>query len=161
MRRVEGSADVRLLECTNPVRNRWRLRWDVQKKENGSASYMEEEFDHRPTEEEIRETIVAWVNDETDRKILSGFRWKGMPVWLSMENQMNYARIERCGAEYPLRVKMGEDEEGRPVYHTFEGAEEFGEFSEAASRYVMEMVSAGWREKDAVGDVCEKISDGM
>lgn len=44
MRRVEGSAGVSLMECTNPVKDKWRIRWDVQEKENGSASYMEEEF---------------------------------------------------------------------------------------------------------------------
>ena len=51
MKRVEGSAGVSLLECTNPVKNKWRIRWDVQKKEDGSASYMEEEFNHKPTDE--------------------------------------------------------------------------------------------------------------
>ena len=37
MRRVEGSAGVSLMECTNPVKDKWRIRWDVQEKENGSA----------------------------------------------------------------------------------------------------------------------------
>ena len=46
MRRVEGSAGVSLMECTNPVKDKWRIRWDVQEKEDGSASYMEEEFSH-------------------------------------------------------------------------------------------------------------------
>ena len=40
MRRVEGSSGVSLMECTNPVKDKWRIRWDVQEKENGSASYM-------------------------------------------------------------------------------------------------------------------------
>lgn len=47
MRRVEGSSGVSLMECTNPVKDKWRIRWDVQEKENGSASYMEEEFGHK------------------------------------------------------------------------------------------------------------------
>ena len=71
MKRVEGSAGVSLLECTNPVKNKWRIRWDVQKKEDGSASYMEVEFNHKPTDEEIRSTVTAWYNRETDKAILS------------------------------------------------------------------------------------------
>jgi len=47
--RVQGSAEVELLECTNPVKGKWRVRWDVRKKEDGSADYMEQEFGHRPT----------------------------------------------------------------------------------------------------------------
>ena len=62
MRRVEGSAGVSLMECTNPVKDKWRIRWDVQEKENGSASYMEEEFGHKPTDEEIRTLVMSWYN---------------------------------------------------------------------------------------------------
>ena len=81
MKRVEGSAGVSLLECTNPVKGKWRIRWDVQKKEDDSASYMEEEFNHKPTDEEIRSTVTAWYNRETDKAILSGFIYdSGMAV---------------------------------------------------------------------------------
>ena len=47
MKKVEGNTGVRLLECINPIKNKWRVRWDVQPGENGSATYMEEEFDTR------------------------------------------------------------------------------------------------------------------
>ena len=80
MRRVEGSAGVSLMECTNPVKDKWRIRWDVQEKENGSASYMEEEFGHKPTDEEIRTLVMSWYNSQTDAAILSGFVYKNAPV---------------------------------------------------------------------------------
>ena len=67
MKKVEGNIGVRLLECINPIKNKWRVRWDVQPGENGSATYMEEEFDHRPTEDEIRSTVITWHNRETDK----------------------------------------------------------------------------------------------
>ena len=65
MRRIEGSAGVKLIECTHPVKNKWRIRWDVQGKEDGSATYMEEEFNHKPTEEEIKQTIIGWINSQS------------------------------------------------------------------------------------------------
>ena len=68
MRRVEGSSGVSLMECTNPVKDKWRIRWDVQEKENGSASYMEEEFGHKPTDEEIHTLVMSWYNSQTDAK---------------------------------------------------------------------------------------------
>ena len=73
MRRVEGSAGVSLMECTNPAKDKWRIRWDVQEKEGSSASYMEEEFSHKPTDEEIRTLVMSWYNSQTDAAILSGF----------------------------------------------------------------------------------------
>ena len=30
MNRVNGAQGVKLLECTNPVKGKWRVRWDVQ-----------------------------------------------------------------------------------------------------------------------------------
>ena len=69
MRRVEGSSGVSLMECTNPVKDKWRIRWDVQEKENGSASYMEEEFGHKPTDEEIHTLVMSWYNSQTDAAI--------------------------------------------------------------------------------------------
>ena len=35
MKRVEGYAGVKLMECVSPVKNKWRIRWDVQEKEDG------------------------------------------------------------------------------------------------------------------------------
>ena len=51
MKRAQGSAEVKLLECVNPVKNKWRVRWDVQERDDGSADYMEAELTHKPTGE--------------------------------------------------------------------------------------------------------------
>lgn len=65
MKRVEGSAGVSLLECVNPVKNKWRVRWDVQPSEQeGNASYMEEEFSYKPTSEEVKVMVINWYNQE-------------------------------------------------------------------------------------------------
>ena len=90
MKRVEGTAGVKLLECVNPVKNTWRVRWDVREREDGSADYMEENILGKPSREIIRTVILGWYNEEIDREILSGFVYEGMPVWLSSENQFNY-----------------------------------------------------------------------
>ena len=71
MRRVEGSSGVSLMECTNPVKDKWRIRWDVQEKENGSASYMEEEFGHKPTDEEIHTLVMSWYNSHSRQTALT------------------------------------------------------------------------------------------
>ena len=99
MKRVEGCADVKLMECVSPAKDKWRIRWDIQSQSDGSANYMEAEFCHKPSEEEIKQTIVGWFNSEVDATILSGFEWNGMKVWLSSENQFNYK------AAYDLAVQ--------------------------------------------------------
>ena len=58
MRRVTGNKGVLPIECVNPKKDKWRIRWDVQEHEDDSADYMEEEFDHKPTDEEIKAIVI-------------------------------------------------------------------------------------------------------
>lgn len=146
MRRVEGSAGVSLLECTNPVKDKWRIRWDVQEKKNGSASYMEEEFSHKPTDEEIRTLVMSWYNSQTDAAILSGFVYKNAPVWLSTENQYNDLAVQTDGKSLPVTFKFGSDEQ--PEYHTFEKLNELKDFYVQAVRHIQNTLEEGWRQKD-------------
>nr|DAF21084.1 MAG TPA: protein of unknown function (DUF4376) [Caudoviricetes sp.] len=152
MRRAEGNAGVRLLECTSPVKNKWRIRWDVQKKEDGSASYMEEEFNHKPTDEEIRLTVMAWYNRETDKTILSGFTYEGVPVWLSSENQFNYKSAFDLatmtgGETLPVTFKFGTDTE--PVYREFTILEDLTDFYTKAIQHIQDTLADGWKKKNA------------
>lgn len=165
MRRIEGTSDVRLIECVNPVRGKWRIRWDVQEKEDGTATYMEAEFSHRPTAEEIKKTITDWYDQQTDAAILSGYEWtvkhgakKGqtVKVWLSNENQNNYkakhdaARMYPQLVTFPMTYKISEDEEKNAVYETFQNIDELAEFYLGGIAYIEQTVAIGWQKKDAV-----------
>lgn len=151
MRKVEGNAGVPLMECTNPVKNKWRIRWDVQEKENGSASYMEEEFYHKPTGEEIRTLVMSWYNSQTDAAILSGFTYNGAHVWLSTENQYNYKAaydlaVQTGGETLPVTFKLGSDE--HPEYHTFNRLDELKDFYVKAVGFIQTVLADGWKKKD-------------
>lgn len=151
MRRIEGTAGVQLIECVNPVRDKWRIRWDVQENEDGTATYMEAEFLHKPTADEIRQTIVGWYNQQTDEAILSGFEYDGSMVWLSSENQFNYKAahdlaVQTGGATLPVTFKLGTDE--HPVYKKFDNLGELTVFYRQATLYVQSVLAEGWRKKD-------------
>lgn len=152
MNRVSGSSDVKLLECVNPRKNKWHLRWDVVETEDGSANYMELVLDHKPTLDEIKETIFSWHNQAIDERILSGYEWKGMKVWLSSENQFNYKAaydlaVQMDGAILPLKFKFGTTLE--PVYHTFESLEELADFYIGSVMFMNATLNSGWDIKDA------------
>lgn len=151
MKRVEGNADVMLIECVSPAKNKWRIRWDIQEQENGSATYMEAEFKHKPSEDEIKQTVLGWFNEQTDIVILSGFEWNGMPVWLSSENQFNYKAaydlaVQTDGATLPVTFKFGNEE---PCYHTFYTVEELTDFYTKAMLHIQHTLADGWKKKDA------------
>ena len=89
MKRAEGSKDVAPIVCLNPRRGTWRVRLAITETEDG-AEWMEEDFDHRPTADEIKALFVGLVNERVQQSILTGFTYGDKPVWLSEENQLNF-----------------------------------------------------------------------
>ncbi len=114
---------------------------------------MECEFFHRPTFDEIHEVITQWYNQQTDQRILSGFRYEGEQVWLSTENQFNYKSaadlaIQTAGATLPVTFKLGTD--NQPVYRTFEELPQLMDFYTKAMQYIQQTLNKGWKEKDGI-----------
>lgn len=153
VRRGCGKKDVRLLSCINPVKDRWRIRWDIHEVEDtGIVEYMEEDFDHKPAAEEVREVVFGWYNKQTDTAILSGFNYKDMPVWLSSENQFNYKSaydlaVQTGGGMLPVTFKFGRDTESH--YHTFETLEDLTDFYTKVVKHIQDALADGWKKKDA------------
>lgn len=133
-----------LIECLNPRKGTWRVRLAVTKTGDG-ASWMEQDFDHRPTSDEVRSLFVELVNKRVRQSILTGFTYEGKPVWLSEENQLNF----RSTHTVPVRFKLGENPDGSPVYHTFNTQQELTDFNMAVSDYVAECLTEGWTDKDS------------
>lgn len=152
MKRIDGNKNVALMECTNPVKGLWRVRWDVQVKD-ASATYMEQTFNHKPAIDEIKSLILDWHNEQINECILSGFSYNNIPVWLSAENQFNYKAahdlaIQTGGASLPVTFKFGTSEQ--PVYQVFASVEEISEFYIKTIRFVNDTLEDGWHEKDGV-----------
>jgi len=153
MKRAQGGAEVKLLECVSPAKNKWRVRWDVQQRDDGSTDYMEVELAHKPSGEEIKNLVRTWYNEQADAAILSGFSYEDAPVWLSQENQYNYKAaydlaVQTEGKTLPVTFKFGTDEE--PVYRTFETLEEIANFYTQAVAYIQGVLADGWKKKDAI-----------
>lgn len=66
---MEGSAGVALLECTNPVKGKWRVRWGVEAEGDGAVTYMEEEFGQKPAATDVENVISASGVDALDEEL--------------------------------------------------------------------------------------------
>lgn len=134
-------------------RNKWELFYGFGKDnpDDESGYNWRQKFKQKPSLADIRAIIKETINNETDRKILEGFVWKGMPVWLSTENQFNYKAaydlaVQTNGATLPVRFKFGTD--AAPVYYTFESLEDFADFYAQAMIHINTVLNEGWTEKD-------------
>lgn len=134
-------------------RNKWELFYGFGKDnpDDESGYNWRQKFKQKPSLADIRAIIKETINNETDRKILEGFVWKGMPVWLSTENQFNYKAaydlaVQTNGASLPVRFKFGTD--AVPVYYNFESLEDFADFYTQAMVHINMVLNEGWAEKD-------------
>lgn len=124
-----------------------------EKKETNLATWTYEQFLQPVTLEYIKNIILDWYNKQIDNKILSGFVWNEMPVWLSSENQFNYKAaydlaVQTNGASLPVTFKFGTPD--NPVYHTFETLENFTNFYTSAINYINQTLAEGWQKKDSI-----------
>lgn len=125
---------------------------DGNKVESNVGTWAEHVFRNKPSLSQIKDFILTEINERTDRLILSGFVWKGVPVWLSMENQLNYKTaydlaVQTNGQVLPT-FKFGTTES--PVYYKFESLEDLKDFYISAMSYVTDTLAAGWQEKDKI-----------
>lgn len=107
----------------------------------------------KPSMEQVRGIILDAMNKEVDRKILSGFVWKDMPVWLSTENQFNYKAaydlaVMSQGRSLPVMFKFGTTD--NPVYYTFGTLEDISDFYVSAMSYINRTLEEGWTRKDGI-----------
>lgn len=121
--------------------------------DTGSTYEYRHTFTEKPTLAQVKQLITAQINADIDQKILTGFVWNDMPVWLSSENQFNYKAafdlaVQTQGATLPVRFKFGTDE--NPQYHTFSDLEEFTDFYTKALAFVDATLNEGWDVKDSI-----------
>lgn len=156
--RVNGTEGVKLIECINPDKNKWHVRWNIMPNTSeagekvSGVNYEEVEFSYKPTIEEIKKAVIDWYNSKIDDSILKDFVWNNTPVWLSMENQFNYKAafdlaVQTNGESLPITFKFGTDSE--PVYHEFTTLADIQDFYTKAVAFKDKVLSDGWKAKDA------------
>jgi hypothetical protein len=111
------------------------------------------QLSYKPTLENIKKIILDWYNKDIDKKIMSGFVWKDMQVWLSSENQFNYKAaydlaVQTNGANLPIKFKFGSTED--PIYYTFESIGDLQDFYISAINFINTTLNEGWNKKDSI-----------
>lgn len=142
---------------------RWKLHfgfepfYEVDEEGNKSetllGTWTETIIPFKPSLEQLKKLILDAINKDVDEKILSGFVWKDMPVWLSTENQFNYKAaydlaVMSSGQSLPVMFKFGTTEE--PVYYSFGTLEDISDFYVSAMTYINTTLAEGWQKKDAI-----------
>ena len=99
----------------------------------------------KPTFEAAKAAIIADINERITAQIVGGMTFEEKPVWLSIENQINFTT-----ATAPCRLKIGEEEDGTPVYHDFETKAQLKAFNDACLAWKNEQLEAGRAAKEGI-----------
>ena len=107
------------------------------------------------TFEQVKQDVISDIDEHTKENIIGGFVWNEKPVWLSLENQSNFKAaydlaVQTNGQSLPVKFKLGETEDGEPVYHTFETLEEITDFYTKAIAFINQCLNEGWEMKDSI-----------
>jgi hypothetical protein len=121
--------------------------------ETNIGTWTEHTFFCRPSFWQLKDFILTELNKGVSDKILSGFTWKDMPIWLSTENQLNYKSaydlaVQTNGANLPVTFKFGSMDE--PIYHEFTTIEELHDFYLGATAHINSCLQDGWKKKDNI-----------
>lgn len=165
MKRAQGAKGLPLIECINRHLGKYRIRWDIRTEEEGTVSFYEMEIILRDRLRflDIKTALLEGINSLTDKRILSEFKWKNMPVWLSNENQFNYkAAYDLCvqsgGTTLPAVFKFGTTE--NPIYYEFKTMEDLSDFYIKAMQHISNALRDGWIMKDSINwDDYKKYTD--
>lgn len=135
-------------------RDKWQLFYGLYKDESGSYEYRHV-FHHKPTQEEVKHVIHEQVNANVEELIRCGFKWNGISVYLSEENQRNFKAAydlayQMQGATLPVKFKLGETADEEAVYYSFADMETFTDFHTQAIAHINECLNNGWIEKDNI-----------
>ena len=146
------SKDIPKVECINHKIGKYRIRWDFQPHGDG-VSFMEEDILHKPTIQEIKSIVIGGINKQTEEAIQGGFHWRDIPIWLSIENQLNYKTtydlaVQTNGEALPVVFKFGNED--NPQYFKFEDMETFQDFYFKVVEHINNTLTAGWSKKDSI-----------
>ena len=78
------------VECINPRRGRYAVRWNHHEEAEGGWYADEAIFDHRPTLDEVRDVINNYIDEQTQSDIVNGFFWNGRQIRLTDTAQRNF-----------------------------------------------------------------------
>lgn len=99
----------------------------------------------KPSFDMVKAAIIADINERITDQIVGGMVFEEKPVWLSIENQINFSQ-----ATAPCRLKLGEEEDGTPVYHDFKTKASLKAFVDACLAWKDACLEAGRTEKEGI-----------
>ncbi|MGN0235842.1 MAG: hypothetical protein ACI4BD_05990 [Paludibacteraceae bacterium] len=102
-----------------------------------------------PSVSTILKDITEDINSRAQHEILYGFCYEGVPVYLSVENQLNFSSAYNGAllndTYSPITLRLSTDN-----YKTFDSIDELKMFVLEYTKYIQSVLQKYWEIKDAI-----------
>lgn len=119
------------------------------------ASWEQEVFTRKPDISEIKEIILSYYDDKTNKKIVNDFKWIGrngevVNPKLTLDNQSIFKNIfDSNGSRFPFIVEY-DGGESEPSYYEFTEVDEFLNFYSSCLNHIDTCNQEGQIEKESI-----------
>ena len=145
--------EMPLIECIDKIHEIYRVRWNFKKIPDTTSSYSfyEEDFDHEPTEEEIKNVILKYHNNNIANTIINDFYWNNTKFYLTLENQNYYKFLYDMLQDNPSRISdvlIKGEINSTDTYVIFNSVDEYKNFYFSMIDHIQNSLKAGWQIKN-------------
>ncbi|MCM1139004.1 MAG: hypothetical protein NC453_10590 [Muribaculum sp.] len=114
-------------------------------------------FDHQPSLDEIKETIVSQIKAESDERLRFGIQWNGFVVEYSETLKTDLIGIivglQGGLMSFPQKINLGSNADGTPNTYTFTSLEELGSLAALVGSHRSNCSDEEWKDIEALGDL--------
>ena len=137
----------------NDKTNKCIVSWGLKNIGGDNYQWNYEIFNNKPSLKAIKNTINKYINKQTKYCIENKFRWNGMLINLTLENQIDYkllfdTTVLLDGTNLPEKVKFKINNEY--VYYEFETIDDMKDFIIAMNNHIRECLEVGNNAKDEI-----------
>ena len=137
----------------NDKSKKYIVSWGLKNIGGNNYQWNYEILDNKPSLDTIKDIINGYINQQTRNCIENKFRWNGMSIKLSIENQIDYkllldTTILLDGSNLPEKVKFKIN--GENIYYTFETMEDMKDFIIAMNNHIRECLEVGNKAKEEI-----------
>lgn len=137
----------------NDKTNKYIVSWGLKNIGGDNYTWNYEIFNKKPSISIIKKTIVNYINSLTKSCIENRFKWNGMSINLTIENQIDYKLLFDTtslldGSNLPEKVKFKID--GENIYYTFETIDDMKDFIIAMNNHIRMCLETGNNMKEEI-----------
>jgi len=137
----------------NAKSNKYIVSWGLKNIGGDNYKWNYEIFNTKPSIDTIKKTITDYINSQTRFCIENKFRWNGMSIYLSIENQIDYKLLFDTtslleGSNLPEKVKFKIN--GESIYYDFETIDDMKDFIIAMNNHIRACLEVGNKAKEEI-----------